>query len=73
MWTTSRFDRDYGQTVRTLFGGWHRWRSFFLPLEFVDAADKKKYGKGNDDETDNGIHEHAVVESNRAGCFCFSQ
>jgi hypothetical protein len=67
MSATSRFNGDNGEAVRTFPGcGDCRW-NLFLSLESVDAANKKKDRKSHNQETDNCIHKHAIVNRNRPG------
>lgn len=61
---TCRLDGDRRKTVRALFGCWVLW--CWCPLEFVDASDEKKDGKGNYHKVNNGIYEQTVVDGDCA-------
>jgi len=39
-----------------------------LPSEPIDAADKEKNGKGDDDKTDDCIDKKTVIQCDRANC-----
>ena len=69
--TTRRFDCDRRETVRTLFGCWVLW--CWLPLEFVDASNEKKDGKGNYYEVNDCIYEQTVVDGDCASLLSLSK
>jgi len=52
--TLGRPGRDSRQSVRALFRRESSWRGFLLPLYLVHSFDKKKNGKDNNQETDDG-------------------
>ena len=59
-------DGDGGQAMWALFGCRLGRRRFLFPLHPIDGADEQEYHKGDDEEADDGIDEHAVVDGHRA-------
>ena len=60
-------DRDRRKTMGTLFGCRLFGRSLRLPFEIVKTSDDKKNGKSDDNEANDRIDKHPLVESHCPG------
>ena len=73
MRATGGLDRDGGQAEWALFRRrFGRW-CFLFPPQPVDGADEQEDHKGDDEEADDGIDEHAVVDCHCACCLRIGQ
>src|SRR2546425_3911026 len=63
MRTASCLNRNRGRAVRTLFRRRLRRLGFLLPPQPVDASDEQKDREGDNDEADDRVNKHAVIDA----------
>lgn len=73
MRATRCLDWNTGKAIWAILGFRFFRGSFFFPLEFVDLAYEKKYRKGNDQEANDRIREHPVVDGDSASLLSVSK